>query len=100
MYGVLDLHTVPPHCVNRTSDRPRAHPVASFQAEAGSLVTNAHHQVLDLDELSVAILRMADGRRTRADLLETVRGTLPQPVIQDQFEAALSNLARNALFVE
>ena len=100
MYGLLDLHTVSPPCVNRPSDAPRAHPVASFQAHAGSLVANAHHQVLDLDELSLAILKLADGVRTRGEMLAALRDTLDPELPDDRFEATLSTLVRNALFVE
>jgi methyltransferase-like protein len=119
MYGLVGLHTVPPPCVNRASETPRAHPVAAFQAQAGRLVANAHHQVLDLDGLSLEILKLADGRRRRADMLDALAesftdgrleleqngGPVPEPaaaraIVEGRLEQTLSSLARNALLGE
>jgi methyltransferase-like protein len=121
MYGLVSAHTVGPDCANRVSDTPRAHPLAAFQAREGRLVTNAHHQVIDLDRLSRDVLTLADGQRTRAAivdaLMESVRaGQLEigvgdaggEPVSEreartalvDRLEEAWSTLARNALLVE
>jgi methyltransferase-like protein/SAM-dependent methyltransferase len=70
MYGLIELHTQPPPCTNRPSDTPRAHPIAAFQAESGSIVVNAHHRMLDLDAASHAVLRLSNGRRTRREMLD------------------------------
>jgi methyltransferase-like protein/SAM-dependent methyltransferase len=72
MYGLIEAHTQPPRCTNRASDTPCAHPVAAFQARSGHLVVNAHHTMFELDALAVEILKLADGRRTRAEMLDVL----------------------------
>jgi len=72
MYGLIEAHTQPPGCTNRASDTPCAHPMAAFQARGGNLVVNAHHTMFELDALAVEILKLADGRRTRAEMLDVL----------------------------
>jgi methyltransferase-like protein/ubiquinone/menaquinone biosynthesis C-methylase UbiE len=72
MHGMIEAHTQPPPCTNRPSDAPRAHPVAAFQARSGNLVVNAHHTMFQLDALALEILKLADGHRTRAGILDVL----------------------------
>jgi len=72
MYGMIEVHTQPPPCTNQPSDAPRAHPVAAFQARSGNLVVNAHHTMFQLDALALEILKLADGHRTRAGILDVL----------------------------
>jgi hypothetical protein len=97
MYGLVGLHTVLPRCVNRVSEAPRAHPIAAFEAEKGSLVTNVHHHTLDLDALSLGVLRVADGRRGRSEMLAALQETVTAG--PEEVESALALLARNGLLV-
>jgi methyltransferase-like protein len=101
MYGLANIHTQPPPCVNRPADKPRAHPVAAFQAQSGPVVVNAHHQMLELDPLAHAILRLADGSRTRAMIADglTTPGAADRPELAD-VDAGLATLARNGVLVE
>jgi methyltransferase-like protein/trans-aconitate methyltransferase len=96
MYGLVELHTEPPPCTNRVSDHPRAHPVAAYQAESGTLVVNAHHQMLDLDPFSIEVLRLSDGRRGHGEIADA----LGHEVESGRLEQALAGLVRNALLVE
>ena len=119
MYGLVALHTLPPPCTNRPSDTPRAHPVAAFQAESGNLVVNAHHEVFQLEALSLEVLKLSNGRRRRGDILDTLvewfeSGRLEmegdgQPItnagaareiLSDRLEQALTTLTRRALLIE
>jgi methyltransferase-like protein/SAM-dependent methyltransferase len=111
MYGLVSVHTVAPDCASRASETPRAHPLAAFQARGGHLVTNAHHQVIDLDRLSLDVLTLADGQRTRGAIIDALGGTgeaggtpaseREDPTARaDRLEGVLSTLARNALLVE
>ena len=119
MYGLVALHTLPPPCTNRPSDTPRAHPVAAFQAESGNLVVNAHHEMFQLEAMSLEVLKLSNGSRRRADILETLvewfeSGRLEmeddgQPItnpaaareiLSDRLEKALTTLTRSALLIE
>ena len=119
MYGLIVLHTQPPACTNRPSDTPRAHPVAAFQAQSGNLVVNAHHDMLQLEALSLEVLKLANGSRRRSDILDTLvewfeSGRLEmeddgQPItnpgaareiLSDRLEKALTTLTRRALLIE
>jgi methyltransferase-like protein/SAM-dependent methyltransferase len=116
MYGLIEPHTQPPRCTNRPSDAPRAHPVAAFQARKGNLVVNAHHTMFELDALSTEVLKLADGRRRRDEMVDAFvdrfeRGglTLEQggaPVtdreaaramLSERVEQALATLLRSGL---
>jgi methyltransferase-like protein/SAM-dependent methyltransferase len=119
MYGLIELHTVPPPCTNRPSDTPRAHPVAAFQAESGNIVVNAHHEMFQLDAMSLEVLKLSNGRRRRSDMLDILvewleSGRLEledagQPItdreaaramLSDRLEKALASLTRSAVLVE
>ena len=123
MYGLVGVHTIAPDCANRASAKPEAHPLAAFQARAGHLVTNAHHQVIDLDPLSREVLILADGGRTRPAMVDALMESLSEgrlesgageaggtdgkpasaqetrTALAERLEAVLSTLARNALLV-
>ena len=118
MHGLIELHTQPPPCTHRISDTPRAHPVAAFQAEAGRIVVNAHHAMFDLDAMAIEVLKLADGRRRRADMIDVLVGwfetgrlsldndgtavTDPhaaRALLSDRVDAALATLSRSALLV-
>jgi methyltransferase-like protein/SAM-dependent methyltransferase len=119
MYGLADLHTQAPPCTNHVAEAPRAHPIAAFQAHSSSLVTDAHHHVQDLDPLSLEIVKLLDGTRTREELLEVLMqwfetgrlqlddGTTAaqgagevRTLLQDRLDRALRNLTQRALLVE
>jgi methyltransferase-like protein/trans-aconitate methyltransferase len=118
MHGLIELHTQPPPCTHQISDTPRAHPVAAFQAETGRIVVNAHHAMSELDAMSAEILKLADGRRRREDMIDVLvewfetgrlalehEGTaLTDPhaaraLLSSRVDAALATLRRSALLV-
>jgi methyltransferase-like protein len=68
--GQVELHQMPPACVETVSERPLASPLARYEAERGSLVTNQRHRVLDLkDDVTRFLLVHLDGRNDRAALV-------------------------------
>jgi len=98
MHGLIGLHTQPPRCTNQPSDMPRAHPVAAFQAARGDIVVNAHHSMRQLEALELEVLKLADGTRRRAEIVDA----LPQPHAADaltRVENAISSLTRHALLI-
>jgi methyltransferase-like protein len=72
MYGMVNLHTQPPNCTNRFSDRPTAHALAIYQLRSSSQVVNAHHQVVHLDPLSAEVLTLATGERTADEIVDVL----------------------------
>ncbi|HEX7154485.1 MAG TPA: methyltransferase regulatory domain-containing protein [Thermoanaerobaculia bacterium] len=69
--GVIDLHMMPPQCVNSVSAYPRATPLARRQAAAGLLVTNQRRRALKLDDpIARFLLLQLDGTRSHATLLQ------------------------------
>lgn len=64
-----------PRAVNVAAEvdaRPRAHPLARRQAEAGIVVTNARHEPHELDRLDRELVRAADGTRDPRALIEAL----------------------------
>jgi hypothetical protein len=97
MHGLIELHTQPPPGTNRPSNTPLAYPLAAFQAERGPLVVNTRHAMHELDALTLDVLKVSNGNRTRDDIvamlgsrLEAGRATL---------DAAIAILTRSALLV-
>ena len=119
MYGLIELHTQPPLCTNCPSDRPRAHPIAAFQAQSGHLVVNAHHSMFQLDALEIEVLKISNGQRRRMDMLDELIERLEagkwvpddngekisdpavaRGVLADRLEKTLASLTRNAMLIE
>jgi methyltransferase-like protein len=72
MYGMVNLHTHPPNCTNQSSDRPKAHALAAYQARSSSQMVNAHHQMVQIDPLSAEVVKLANGKRTVDEILDVL----------------------------
>jgi methyltransferase-like protein len=70
--GVVRLFLHPPVYVATPSERPVSSPLARLQAEDSPTVTNLIHQMITLGDVSRHVVRLADGTRTEADLLEAL----------------------------
>jgi methyltransferase-like protein/cyclopropane fatty-acyl-phospholipid synthase-like methyltransferase len=70
--AVVELHVHAPRLVTEPGERPRAGALARWQAGQGPLVTNARHQVVNLDPLSCHFLRHLDGSRGHTALVEVL----------------------------
>jgi methyltransferase-like protein/cyclopropane fatty-acyl-phospholipid synthase-like methyltransferase len=119
MYGLIHVHTEAPRCTCTPSDTPLANRLAAFQAHRSDIVVNAHHEMFRLDPVAIESLKLADGRRDRAAILEVLielaqQGRLllqrgdeaikaPEQVraiLSDQLDTVLTKLARLAILVE
>jgi methyltransferase-like protein len=72
MYGVVGVHTRQIACVNAISEAPRACPVALADAARSDIVVNAHHAMVQLQPLDLELLKLADGTRTRDDIVRAI----------------------------
>jgi len=72
MYGMVNLHTYPPNCRSTLAERPRANRLAAYEATNGDIVVNAHHQVVEVDQLGREMLMLADGQRRGSDILDAL----------------------------
>jgi methyltransferase-like protein/SAM-dependent methyltransferase len=70
--NLIALHAHLPAFTLEPGERPRAGAVARLQAERGVPVTNALHQVVELDAQDHVVLPFLDGRRTRAEVVEVL----------------------------
>lgn len=101
MYGMLRLHTQAPACANALSETPRAHPVAVHQAASTNVVVNAHHEMFQLEPLGVAVLKLADGKRRKAEIFDALSPAMGgAPVTGVRVDRTLASLARCALLVD
>jgi SAM-dependent methyltransferase len=69
---VVEIRTHEPVFVSKVSDRPVASPLARYQAGLGPAVTNLRHEGGQLNEFSRSVLRLLDGTRDRAGVLEAL----------------------------
>jgi methyltransferase-like protein/SAM-dependent methyltransferase len=119
MRGMIRLHTVEPNCTNHASDTPRANALAAHQAETGRILVNARHETIELDTFGVEVLKLANGLRTRAEILDvlseraasgeitvSLRGQMEigqdvmRSTLEPELDRTVANLARSALLVE
>jgi methyltransferase-like protein/trans-aconitate methyltransferase len=119
LYGMIRLHTHQLSCTNHLSDTPRAHPLAAQHAANGSIVVNAHHEMVRLEPMGVEVVRLADGRRSRVEILEALAarvtsGALPIVVddergmtesairvrLEGELDLTLASLTRSAVMVD
>lgn len=85
----------------RIGEKPLVSPLARYQAGLGDTVTNLRHESLRLDEFSRAVLRLLDGTRDRAAVLQQLRGSA-QPgsaEIGATLDQCLGRLAGSALLM-
>jgi methyltransferase-like protein/SAM-dependent methyltransferase len=116
MHGMIGLHTVQPSCTKIAGERPRAHSLAAYQIHASPIVVNAHHEMVRLEPLAVEVLKLANGERTRHEMLDVlvervesgeiaVRGSGKaslageglRETLDREMERSLQSLARNAV---
>jgi len=117
--GFVDLHTYPSTFITEISERPIASPLARFQVRQGPGVSSLRHLPLKVEDvLGRELLKLLDGTRDRAALLEELgkgvkAGSTPiysdgKPVtdpekaldvMAGQLEVSLANLARLGLLV-
>ncbi|HKX62710.1 MAG TPA: class I SAM-dependent methyltransferase [Verrucomicrobiae bacterium] len=68
--GFCEIHRFPPQFQMVPGERPKACPIAAFQADRSWFVTNRRHECITLDELGRHLLSLLDGVRTRGDIAE------------------------------
>jgi methyltransferase-like protein len=68
------------------SERPKASPVARFQTQDGTVVTNLWHKRVRLDPLQRHLLRHLDGTRDRTALLNDLTSLVTEGVLTVQQE--------------
>jgi methyltransferase-like protein len=118
MHGMIHFHTEPVACANAVSDRPRAHPLVAYQLATGDVVVNVHHEMIKVEPLGVEVLKLADGRRSRGEILDALveraasgaiavasDGTpvtgeaATRAILERELEPALAHLTRSALLI-
>lgn len=70
--NLVAMHLYPPHFVLEPGTWPEASPLARLQAATGPRLTNRRHRLVQLGELDCALLRLLDGSRNHAALLEAL----------------------------
>lgn len=72
--GLVELHGWQADFVTSVSDRPLVSAMARAQAEAGLPAVNQRHELARLDAVATFLVRILDGTRDHADLLEALSG--------------------------
>jgi methyltransferase-like protein len=70
--GVFDICVHPPACATQWSGLPEATPLARYQAQTRSRVTNLRHEIVDLDDLSRHVVRRLDGRHDISAIVDSL----------------------------
>jgi methyltransferase-like protein/2-polyprenyl-3-methyl-5-hydroxy-6-metoxy-1,4-benzoquinol methylase len=78
---LVELHVCPARPVPEVSTRPVASPLARLQAAQGQQVTTLRHQPLWLAEFDRQLVRLLDGSRDRAALLDALAELVRQDVL-------------------
>jgi methyltransferase-like protein len=112
----VDLYAMPPQWMAQPGEHPSVSPVARHHAQSSGAVTNLRHQVVVLNDLARHVVRLADGQRTREEVLDALvqaaergelvinvdGGTVSEParvrsVLAESLDRCLEQLARDAL---
>ena len=73
----VELHSLPSPFVTEVSERPLASRLARWQIQPGSMVSTLRHAPLKIeDSLGQNLLRLLDGTRDRAALVEALEALL------------------------
>jgi 2-polyprenyl-3-methyl-5-hydroxy-6-metoxy-1,4-benzoquinol methylase/methyltransferase-like protein len=89
--GYVGLHAVGSTVVRAPGDRPRASAVARWQAGEGRYITALTHMGFTYtDELGLALVRLLDGTRDRADVYRELAPA--EPALVDKHLAELARL--------
>jgi SAM-dependent methyltransferase/methyltransferase-like protein len=94
---LASLHTFQPDFVTEVSERPVASPVARWEAETRSVVTNLWHERVALQPLQAALLMRLDGRHARPELAKATPEIAA--LSREELELNLRWLAHAALLV-
>lgn len=71
-HNLTTIHVFEPPIVGQVSDRPVASAVARYQAEAEVKIYNLRQILIPLDDFSRLMIRLLDGTRDRAAIVETL----------------------------
>ncbi len=115
---LVELHSFDDSFISAVGPRPRAYPLARYQADRGKIVTNLRHETVQLGELDRHTLRLLDGTNDQAALTEELsklvgaaklvvqHNEIPltdptsiREVLADALEQILPKLATHALLV-
>ncbi len=99
--GLIELHAGPSVFLTGVGDRPRASPLARWQAGRGlTRITNLRHEVVNVDRNLGRLLQRLDGRRNRDELYREVAGWARSgSPVREKVDQAIEQLARSALLV-
>ena len=93
--GHVELSLHPPRLTTRISTKPLASRLARHQAQGDALVTNLHHDVVELDERMRRLLRLIDGTRTIDELVADLRAaTVDLPLAADEPDLTRENVEK------
>jgi methyltransferase-like protein/ubiquinone/menaquinone biosynthesis C-methylase UbiE len=79
--GNVNLQLIPPTFTTTLNEKPKAFPLARIQAETGTLVTNARHEMITLGEFDRRVLQALDGTRDRNSIIKILMDLLDRGVL-------------------
>lgn len=90
---MIELHSWTPSLAKEISDRPRATPISRLDAQTRDYSSTLWHTQVDFtDPIGRECLKLLDGTRDRAALLEALKAKFPEMVIDELKEGMEPNL--------
>jgi len=85
-HGLVEFSLKPSAFVTTLSEYPVASPLARYQAQSTSLVTNLKHQTFNVSEFDRQLLPFLDGTNDRSEMVQS---------LLSRFQEGLLNISRN-----
>ena len=79
--GHVNLQLTPPIFTTTLSEKPTGYSLARLQAESGTMVTNARHEMATLNEFDRQVLRSLDGAHDRNSIIKILMDLLDRGVL-------------------
>jgi len=96
----VELYSYPPNFCLTVSSSPVASPLARWQSQQGTAVTNLRYETFQLDKITLFLLALLDGQHSQQQILSLLNQELAENSLSSsQLQQMLDYLAHKAFLI-